>query len=101
MALRMFCVGNSCDGAADGARSSVPFCPLPAELRRQIAAGFREGRSPDVMAATVDEAGVAAEVQRGVRVSWPGPEPAGASDTRVPIVFLGPGVRDGPLPPGV
>lgn len=100
--LRMFCVGSSCDGAAAGARPSVPFCPLPAELRRQIASGFREGRSPDVMAATTGAADVAVEVQRGVRVSWPGPEPGfGSADTRVPVVFIGSGVRAGSLPPGV
>ncbi|MGH2539111.1 MAG: hypothetical protein ACRDGK_01160 [Actinomycetota bacterium] len=100
--LRMFCVGNSCDGARAVAPTSVPFCPLPEELRRQIAAGFREGRSPDVMAATTGAEGVAAEVQRGVRVSWPGQGTrSGGVDTRVPVVFFGSSVRATPLPRGV
>ena len=100
--LRVFCVGNSCDAGSTEARSAVPFCPLPESLRRAIAAGFREGRSPDVMAATDGAGTVATGFGDRVRVDWPGA--AGGSDptdARVPIVFLGAGVTPGTLPDGV
>ena len=95
LALRAFCVGHSCDTPARaGAR--IPFCSLQAEARDRIATGFREGRSPDVLAV----AGVT-PVRGGTAFS-PG-EPASrwpsASDdlagSRVPLVLSGPGVRRG------
>lgn len=102
--LRVLCVGSSCDASEADAQASVPFCPLPQGLRREVAAGFREGRSPDVMAATAGLDVVSTQVQRGARVPWPGTEESdgvsGLPDTRVPIVFLGAGVRPGDLPPG-
>ncbi|HEY3022323.1 MAG TPA: hypothetical protein VGK11_01650, partial [Actinomycetota bacterium] len=52
--LRAACAGKSCP--ADVAHARVPFCPLPAELKAKLAAGFREGRSPDVMAVTGNHA---------------------------------------------
>jgi hypothetical protein len=94
VALRAFCVGESC--AQEGqAGAVVPFCPLPAGLRAQIEAGYRQGRSPDVMAATNDTH-VVTDVD-GVRVSWPS---TSAQDGRVPIVFWGTGVSRGALPDG-
>ncbi len=100
--LRVFCVGNSCDAGGTEAASVVPFCPLPESLRRTIAAGFREGRSPDVMAATDGVGTVAAGFGDRVRVAWPGAASGGATtDMRVPIVFLGGGVSAGPMPDGV
>ncbi len=102
--LRIFCVGSSCDAGEADAQAAVPFCPLPSALRHQIAAGFREGRSPDVMAATEGLDIVSTEVQPGTRVPWPGSEAGGEADgvpdTRVPIVFFGAGVRRGELPAG-
>lgn len=102
--LRILCVGSSCDAGEAGTRAAVPFCPLPPGLRHEIAAGFREGRSPDVMAATAGLDVVSTQVQRGARVPWPGSDEgvgvAGLPDTRVPIVFLGAGVRPGNLPSG-
>jgi hypothetical protein len=100
--LRVFCVGNSCDAESTEAQATVPFCPLPESLRRAIAAGFREGRSPDVMAATDGVGTVATGFSDRVRVGWPGI--AGGSDptdARVPLVFLGTGVTVGTLPDGV
>ncbi len=94
IALRALCVGESC--AEEGELvETVPFCPLPADLRARIEAGYRQGRSPDVMAATsgVD---VVTNVD-GVRVSWPSTSGQGG---RVPIVFWGTGVNDGALPDG-
>ncbi len=49
--LRALCVGESCD-EANASTARVPFCPLPADVRDLIVAGFRDGRSPDVSAAT-------------------------------------------------
>lgn len=102
--LRIFCVGSSCDAGEARAQATVPFCPLPERLRREIAAGFREGRSPDVMAATAGLDTVSTQVQRSARVPWPGTEDRdgvpGLPDTRVPIVFFGAGVRPRALPAG-
>jgi hypothetical protein len=98
VALRVFCVGKSCDTGDASAAAAVPFCPLPAELRAEIAAGFREGRSPDVMAATAGS-DVATELPAGGSVAWPtaGSDPI---DTRVPIAFFGTGVDPGSIPAG-
>jgi hypothetical protein len=94
VALRAFCVDKSC-AKDDEVAATVPFCPLPADLRAQIQAGFREGRSPDVMAAT-NGTDVVTNVD-GVPVSWPS---TSAQDHRVPIVLWGTGVNPGVLPDG-
>jgi hypothetical protein len=92
IALRLACAGNAC--SQDAAAAEVPFCPLPAALRREIAAGFRQGRSPDVLAA----AGGTPVLTRaaGQEVPWPTTEVS----LRVPIAFVGPGIRAGTLPAG-
>ena len=94
VALTAFCVGESC-AQEDGVATAVPFCPLPADLRAGIEAGFRQGRSPDVMAATAGTEVVT--IVDGTPVSWPSTSP---HDARVPIVFFGAGVSDAPLPDG-
>ena len=89
VALRAFCVGKSCDSGEATASAAVPFCPLPAELRGLISAGFRQGRSPDVMAATdADGPGVRVDDGSEIAVPWPS---TGPIDTRVPIAFFGTG----------
>lgn len=50
--LRLGCIGNTCAAVGADEPVGVPFCPLPGELKREIVAGFREGRSPDVLAVT-------------------------------------------------
>ena len=95
VALTAFCVGESC-APEDGVATAVPFCPLPADLRAGIEAGFRQGRSPDVMAATASTEVVT--IVDGTPVSWPSTSP---HDARVPIVFWGAGVSDAPLPDGI
>jgi hypothetical protein len=80
--LRAFCVGNACPAPPPPA-PRVPFCSLPEAYRDLVVAGFRDGRSPEVLAAAGDR-GVVAEVN-GHAVAWPGP----STDTRVPLVFLG------------
>ncbi|MGZ8637469.1 MAG: hypothetical protein ACXWX2_10940 [Actinomycetota bacterium] len=95
--LRALCVGNACNRATSGS-SRVPFCGLPADLREQIANGFREGRSPDVLAVARGTA-VSTDVA-GLRVPWPAT--GTATDARVPLAITGPGVSPGGrLPQGV
>jgi hypothetical protein len=97
--LRVFCVGKSCQ-QSDAATTSVPFCPLPADVRAAVAAGFRAGRSPDVMAATASPVG-----NPLYSATWPLPlAPWPSSDTadmRVPIAFIGPQVTRRTLPAGM
>lgn len=91
--LRAFCIGRSCDDASASA-AAVPFCPLPAELRAVIAAGYRAGRSPDVMA-TSGGAPVMTKAS-GLLVGWPW---TGASPSlAVPLAFVGPEVTERSLP---
>ena len=106
VALRAFCIGQSCT-TTEATAAIVPFCPLPAPVRAAIAAGFREGRSPDALGVTSGETpGVATSVAADVEVPWPSVEPPlvdgrGASnDTRVPIVFFGGGFTGSAPPDG-
>ena len=94
VALTAFCVGESC-AQEDGVATAVPFCPLPADLRAGIEAGFRQGRSPDVMASTADTEVVT--IVDGMPIAWPS---TAAHDPHVPIVFWGAGVGHTPLPDG-
>ena len=99
LALRAFCVGHSCDAPAREAH--IPFCSLQAEARDRIAKGFREGRSPDVLAITgpTPVLGGTAFSRSGPAPRWPSASDFGGS--RVPLVFSGPGVREGvPVPRG-
>jgi hypothetical protein len=93
--LRALCVGASCDQAR-AATARVPFCPLPADVRHLIVDGFRDGRSPDVMAASTAATSVTTGAG-GTTVAWPR---AAVPDVRVPIVFAGAGVRRGTIPAG-
>lgn len=96
-ALQAVCAGKSCDGNAAPAR--VPFCPLPAAMKADLVAGFREGRSPDVLAVTRS-----ADLRPGTgeeTVTAPWPSVSGAPSTGVPIVFWGTGVNGrAPVPNG-
>lgn len=95
IALRAFCVGKSCAQEGEAA-TAVPFCPLPADLRAQIEAGYRQGRSPDVMATT--SSGVRLSDDAGV--VWPR-SPYDRAANEVPILFFGEGVNPGRLPDGI
>ncbi len=93
-ALRAACAGRSCAEEQTAAR--VPFCPLPSWLKDDIAAGYREGRSPDVLA-VAERPGLSAGPQEP---PWPSIAD-GSNVTSVPIVFTGFGVRSGAdVPPG-
>lgn len=89
VALRAACAGKSCSSGG-GPEARIPFCPLPDALKADLAAGFREGRSPDVFAVTQG-----AIVRGGTdpsEASVPWPSVGAAADTGVPIVFSGTGV---------
>jgi len=98
--LRSSCVGGCATAEATPAR--VPFCSLPGPLRAKIAAGFRDGRSPDILAVSGRTAVVGSVPPSGA------PSPAGvwlsthrSPDPRIPIVLAGTGIRsNASLPAG-
>ena len=93
--LTATCAGRSCD-ASGGEAVRVPFCPLPDAVKEGVVYGFREGRSPDVLA-VADRTPVVTDVD-GARTPWPA---VADSDPRVPIVFAGAGVsRDASVSDG-
>jgi hypothetical protein len=51
--LQALCVGRSCERST-AASAGTPFCTLPGTVREGIAAGYRDGRSPDVLAVTAE-----------------------------------------------
>jgi hypothetical protein len=88
---RAFCLGNSCQTTST-ATARVPFCPLPDAIKKEIAAGYYAGRSPDVMTITKYPAfaGTYRAGKTDVVSPWPAEDPP--PDTSVPIVFAGEGV---------
>jgi hypothetical protein len=89
--LQATCPGESC---ARSGPVRTPFCSLPEDLRTRIAAGYREGRSPDVLAVTGGTGVVGSVPSTGSPTSvgtWPSTSPP--TDTRTPIVFWGDGLR--------
>ncbi|HJR44508.1 MAG TPA: hypothetical protein VJ927_02790 [Actinomycetota bacterium] len=97
--LRLFCVGHSCDAPAE-ATSAIPFCSLPDRTRSLVAAGFREGRSPELLGVTSETpvAGGHAFGRRDPAPQWPSTQ---AIPRRVPLVFTGAGLAAIALPSGV
>jgi hypothetical protein len=92
LAMRLLCVGESCPQEAAVA-PEIPFCSLDPRLQRLIEAGYRDGRSPDVLAVTGPVGVRGGAGQPGVAPRWPS---AAAYDAgRVPLVFHGAGVRAG------
>ena len=84
-ALRAACAGRSC--ATDQTPARVPFCPLPSWIKGELASGYREERSPDVLAVT-ERTGLS---DGPTRPPWPSvADSPGTTD--VPIVFWGRGV---------
>jgi hypothetical protein len=92
--LRSLCIGHSCDKPVSTA-SEVPFCSLPERTRSLIEAGFREGRSPDLLVVTnrTGVAGSTAPVRPGPKTPWPSLSEDDRG--RIPIVFAGAGVDPG------
>ena len=95
--LRFLCVGHSCDEEV-AAASEVPFCSLEAELRSRISAGFREERSPEVLA-VAQRAVIAGGTgfARGTSPPWPSSD---IDASRVPLVFAGEGAVPKAIPEG-
>lgn len=97
--LQAACVGNSCREPA-GTDVRLPFCSLPDRLKEDVAAGFRDGRSP-VILAIAGPNGLAGTVGPGASPSVPWPSAEERPDTRVPIVLTGTGVSaDADVPRG-
>jgi hypothetical protein len=84
--LHVACVGNSCE-RVDADTAQVPFCSLADPLRRRIIDGFRDGRSPDVMAIARNRRVYGATGQPSP--AWPS---TGVQPARIPIAFMGAGV---------
>ena len=83
--LSALCTGRAC--ARPEPETPVPFCSLPRDLRDLIAAGFRDARSPHVLA-------VAGDTTIAVGTTAPGaPWPAAGDDDRVPLVLWGAAVH--------
>ena len=96
-ALRLSCSLNSCAGIAEATTARVPFCSLPTDIKALLAAGFYQGRSPDVLGVTRGATWVTDSSGDGLPVPWPSVE--AASSTRVPIVLSGVGLEpDAPDP---
>jgi len=91
-ALRLLCVGPACRRAAQSA-APVPFCSLPSATRDLIAAGFRDGRGPHVMAVAGSTSVAGATGIQGIDAAWPSVDEGDAG--RVPLVFWGAGVDRG------
>src|SRR5581483_8903274 len=97
--LRAACAGRSCHSDSHGT-VRIPFCPLPDNLKTEIAAGYREGRSPDVLAVTTSAAlWGGTDNGSGISAAWP--SVSGGPSTLVPIVFWGTGVSKAARLPSV
>jgi hypothetical protein len=92
--LRFSCAGHSCD-EADGAETRVPFCSLPENVRREVAAGFRDGRSPDLLAVSGAQIVAGGSAFEGRSLQPPWPTIHGVDPARVPVTFSGSGVAPG------
>lgn len=90
-ALRLSCAWNSCSGVAEAGTARVPFCSLPGDIKTLFAAGFYQGRSPDVLGVTRGETAVVSDAEGGLSVPWP--SVSSAPSTRVPIVMSGVGLE--------
>lgn len=89
--LRALCVGHSCD-EPESTASEIPFCSLPSELKERVEAGFREGRSPDVLAVARRPSVVGSTELAPADLQPPWTSVEGGELARVPIVFSGTGV---------
>jgi hypothetical protein len=91
-ALRAMCVGRSCL-RGEPARTRVPFCSLPDDVRALLVAGFRDGRGPHLMAVPGETPVRGATALKGLPAPWPGKTMDDPGT--VPLVLAGAGVRPG------
>ena len=89
VALRAACVGRTCSSTDTGS-VRIPFCPLPGALKADLAAGYYDERSPDVLAVTARPGVLGGSDPADAGVPWPALGSSGT--TGVPIVFSGTGV---------
>lgn len=90
--LRVLCIGPSCDKETQ-ATARTPFCSLPPAVRAGIAAGYREGRSPDVLGVTRAGVKLVSEGVDRIGAAWPSVDAPPTSD--IPLVFVGDGIASG------
>ncbi|MGZ4148786.1 MAG: hypothetical protein ACXVQJ_01970 [Actinomycetota bacterium] len=90
VAMRAFCLGNSCDSAQAGT-STIPFCGLPADIRTLVTAGFYDARSPDAIGVT-GASSLVTPIGDGLAVPWPSTAATPAS-MAVPLAIVGPQIR--------
>lgn len=95
-ALRAMCVGRSCQREGPSG-TRVPFCSLPADVRDLVAAGFRDGRGPHVMAVAGSTPISGATGLESPAAPWPSLDAGRAG--MVPLAFAGAGVRSGAFIP--
>jgi Type I phosphodiesterase / nucleotide pyrophosphatase len=96
MLFRFMCMGRSCEEEAGA--SKIPFCSLEQGLRSRIEAGYREGRSPEVVAVSRDVSIAGGTAYRRKDLpDWPSSDLGRA---RVPLVFAGEGVGRAEIPRG-
>jgi hypothetical protein len=95
-ALRALCAGRTCERPAH-AEARVPFCSLPHDIRGAIADGFRENRSPEVLAvARSPRVAGGSTLSGSIRPPWP--SLSSVRGDEVPVVFFGPRISAVRLP---
>jgi hypothetical protein len=97
LALRLFCVGRACREPIT-AGSTTPFCDLPPRVREGIRLGFRDGRSPDVLAVAGPIPVVGGTGLGNAPLVWPSVSTVDATSA-VPLVFFGTGVASSAIIP--
>lgn len=75
-----------------GGQVATPFCSLPADVRALLAAGYTEGRSPDLFGVTVGGGPRVVGGADAAGSAWP--STADGAGALVPIAFGGYGVAD-------
>lgn len=91
VALRLLCVGRACPETAPA--PTVPYCSLPGETRDLIAAGFRDGRGPHLLAVAGERPVRGSDGLGRFAAPWPSVSTDDAG--RVPLVLAGTGVTAG------
>ena len=92
--LRIGCVGASCRSDAAAVAAPAPFCSSPTDLRTLITAGYVRRALPR----RARDRGLTPVVSGGV--PWPS-EASSADAGAVELDFVGRGIRNTRLPPGV
>lgn len=98
--LNIACVGQSCAQPV-AAKATVPFCPLPDDLRTLLVNGFYKDRSPEVFAVarSANVEGGTGPNAAGAAPIWP--YPGKRSLNEVPLILWGDGMKPGfELPAG-